>query len=102
LRDIAERAGVTWCPVPCIRDPRAPEQVTHHEIDRFRMLMIAAGYEDGNDADGLRHDPMLKLAIGRLAGRKIDSSLKARGAPVARRRAPDLAEREAAPRTDGQ
>jgi len=25
------------------------------------MLMIAAGYEDGNDADTLRRDPMFKL-----------------------------------------
>ena len=33
---------------------------------RFRMLMIAAGYEDGNDADRLRNDPMFKLAMGRL------------------------------------
>jgi len=30
------------------------------------MLMIAAGYEDGNDADALRRDPMFKLALGRL------------------------------------
>jgi hypothetical protein len=30
------------------------------------MLMIAAGYEDGNDADRLRGDPMFKLAMGRL------------------------------------
>ena len=28
--------------------------------------MIAAGYEDCNDADTLRHDPMFKLAMGRL------------------------------------
>jgi hypothetical protein len=33
---------------------------------RFRLLMIAAGYEDGNDADSLRHDPVFKLANGRL------------------------------------
>jgi hypothetical protein len=36
------------------------------EILRFRMLMIAAGYEDGNDADSLRHDPIFKLALDRL------------------------------------
>src|SRR5512142_2558057 len=30
------------------------------------MLMIAAGYEDGNDADALRSDPMFKLAMERL------------------------------------
>jgi Transposase DDE domain group 1 len=36
------------------------------EIIRFRMLMIAAGYEDGNDADALRRDSMIKLALDRL------------------------------------
>jgi len=29
--------------------------------------MIAAGYEDGNNADSLRHDPQSKLANGRLS-----------------------------------
>ena len=45
-----------------------PEKVVHclAEIIRFRMLMIAAGYEDGNDANTLRRDPMFKLALDRL------------------------------------
>ena len=45
-----------------------PARVQHglDEIIRFRMLMIAAGYEDGNDADSLRRDPMFKLAMDRL------------------------------------
>ena len=30
------------------------------------MLMIAAGYEDGNDADALRHDPVFKLALDQM------------------------------------
>ena len=49
-------------------DPRAAGRVVHGIADilRFRMLMIAAGYEDGNDADSLRHDPAFKLALGRL------------------------------------
>jgi hypothetical protein len=29
------------------------------------MLMIAAGYEDGNDADSLRHDPVFKLGTSK-------------------------------------
>ena len=33
---------------------------------RFRMLMIAAGYEDTNDCDALRADPAFKMAVGRL------------------------------------
>jgi len=45
-----------------------PAKVMHRvaEIIRFRLLMIAAGYEDGNDADALRIDPMFKLALDRL------------------------------------
>ena len=36
--------------------------------------MIAAGYEDGNDADALRRDPMFKLALDRLpAGEELCS-----------------------------
>ena len=30
------------------------------------MLMIAAVYEDGNDADNLRHDTVFKLALNAL------------------------------------
>src|SRR5205807_2567416 len=60
----------------CLKDRRAPEKVVHRlaEIIRFRMLMIAAGYEDGNDADALRRDPMFKLALDRLpAGEELCS-----------------------------
>jgi len=68
LREIEQRLGIASRVAGCIADPRVPEQVTHQldEIIRFRMLMIAAGYEDGNDAGTLRHDPMFKLAMGRL------------------------------------
>lgn len=45
-----------------------PGRVVHglDKITRTRMLMIAAGYEYGNDAGTLRGDPMFKLAMGRL------------------------------------
>src|SRR5262249_12783285 len=32
---------------------------------RQRLLQIACGYEDQDDADTLRHDPLLKLVCGR-------------------------------------
>jgi hypothetical protein len=36
--------------------------------------MIGAGYEDGNDADALRRDPIFKLALDRLpAGEELCS-----------------------------
>ena len=68
LREIERRLGLAPRLAAHIADPREPTQVVHptEEIIRFRMLMIAAGYEDGNDADVLRHDPMFKLAMGRL------------------------------------
>jgi len=68
LREIEGRLGVADRLAACLKDPRAPEKVVHRlaEIIRFRMLMIAAGYEDGNDADTLRRDPMFKLALDRL------------------------------------
>src|SRR5229473_4724767 len=68
LREIENRLGIAQRLAACIDDPRAPEKVTHslEAIIRFRMLMIAAGYEDGNDADALRNDPMFKLAMERL------------------------------------
>lgn len=31
-----------------------------------RVYPIAAGYEDCNDADDWRHDPVLKTVVGRL------------------------------------
>ncbi len=51
----------------CIRDQRLPERVTHTllELVRQRVYQIAAGYEDGNDANTLRSDPALKIAVGR-------------------------------------
>ena len=32
---------------------------------RFRMFAIACGYEDADDCDALRTDPLFKLAVGR-------------------------------------
>src|SRR4051812_9486191 len=68
LREIEQRVGIARRLAACICDPRTPERVRHglDEIIRFRMLMIAAGYEDGHDADALRGDPMFKLAMERL------------------------------------
>jgi len=68
LREVEQRLDVAGRLAACITDPRDPERVVHglDEIIRFRLLMIAAGYEDGNDADRLRTDPMFKLAMERL------------------------------------
>ena len=70
LREVEQRLGIAERLAACIDDPRLPGRVRHEVVDilRFRMLMIAAGYEDGNDADSLRHDPAFKLALDHLPG----------------------------------
>jgi hypothetical protein len=49
LRKVEQRLGLADRLAACIDDPRAPERVRHGlaAILRFRMLMIAAGYEAG-------------------------------------------------------
>jgi hypothetical protein len=68
LAEIERRLGLADRLAKCLEDPRAPERVRHGlaEMIRFRALMIAAGYEDANDCDALRHDPAFKMAVGRL------------------------------------
>lgn len=68
LREIEQRLKVAERLAACIDDPRDPASTVHTiaDIIRFRLLMIAAGYEDGNDATGLRHDPVFKMALERL------------------------------------
>ena len=53
LREIEQRLKVADRLAACIDDPRDPGSTVHTVADiiRFRLLMIAAGYEDGNDAD---------------------------------------------------
>ena len=68
LREVERRLDVADRLAACIDDPRDPGSTVHTlaDIIRFRMLMIAAGYEDGNDATGLRGDPLFKLALERV------------------------------------
>jgi|SRR5215207_4420845 len=63
LREIESRLGIADRLAACVADPHAAGRVVHGIADilRFRMLMIADGYEDGNDVDSLRHDPAFKF-----------------------------------------
>ncbi len=67
LREIERRQGLAGLLASCMDDLRDPSKVQHslQEIILFRIMMIAAGYEDGNDAADLRHDPCFKLALER-------------------------------------
>jgi hypothetical protein len=68
LGEIDRRLGISERLAGCLRDDRAPERIQHSyaEMIRFRTLLIACGYPDGNDCDALRADPAFKMAVGRL------------------------------------
>ena len=68
LNDPDDQIGLTRDLAAVLRDPRDPRRVnfTLHDLRKQRVLHIAAGYEDANDANTLRHDPIFKLLLGRL------------------------------------
>ena len=62
-----QRLQLTKQLAAAVADRRDPCRITHSLPDLFRerIYLIALGYEDANDADTLRHDPLVKLAVGR-------------------------------------
>src|SRR5271169_3454576 len=68
LAAIEQRLKIAERLAACTEDPRDPERVLHGlaEMIRYRALLIAAGYPDGNDCDALKSDPAFKMAVGRL------------------------------------
>jgi hypothetical protein len=67
LREIDERFRIIDPMKDCLEDLRSPAHTKHALIQmvRQRVYQIAAGYEDCNDADFLRIDPALQLALGK-------------------------------------
>ncbi len=68
LNDPDDQLGLTRDLAAVLRDPRDPRRVnfTIHDLRKQRVLHIAAGSEDANDATTLRHDPIFKLLLNRL------------------------------------
>ena len=58
----------------CFHDERRAEWIEHEIVTLVgqRVFGIALGYEDLNDHDELRHDPMMAVLVGKLAARRED------------------------------
>lgn len=67
LREVDRRLDLIRRVDEVIPDPRDPRYISHpqSELLSSRIFGIAAGYEDGNDHDQLRHDPAFQVAAGR-------------------------------------
>lgn len=63
LREVDRRIGLTSALAGCISDPRDPAKITHElrTLLAQRIFGIALGYEDLNDHQTLRDDPLLAV-----------------------------------------
>lgn len=68
LKEIDEQIGLTRGLAAALTDPRDERYTAHslHDLLRQTVYQIAAGYEDGNDSNSLRDDPIMKMMAGRL------------------------------------
>ncbi len=67
LREAERKHGVCLRLAEAMPDRRDPDRIRHamFEMVMSRVLAIACGHEDAIDLDRLRHDPLMKLAVGR-------------------------------------
>jgi hypothetical protein len=67
MREIDERFKIISPMGDCLEDLRSSTHSKHSLVQmiRQRIYQLGAGYEDCNDADFLRKDPALRLALGK-------------------------------------
>ena len=63
LREVEQRTHILKRLAGCFTDHRNPDQIEHslESLIKQRIMGLALGYEDLNDHDALRHDPLLAL-----------------------------------------
>jgi hypothetical protein len=75
LRAFDQRHHLTRDLATQLNDPRQDDRVRHDSLAllRQRIYQIVAGYEDANDADRLRHDPLLQIVADQKLGDALGS-----------------------------
>lgn len=74
LRQLDKHLGLSAAVAGALHDPRNPKQTTHsmRSLIAQRLYGLCCGYEDLNDHNQLRHDPLLQTAVG--SSQKLASS----------------------------
>lgn len=67
LREVEERMRIIDRFAQCFTDHRDPDLIEHSVVELVaqRIYGLALGYEDLNDHDNLRHDPLMALLVGK-------------------------------------
>lgn len=70
VREIDELVGLTQFLAQNLRDPRDPDKIVHPlvELLRTRLYLLVQGRKDQDDADTLRDDPALRVAVSQRRG----------------------------------
>jgi len=68
VRQVDRKIGLSAVVIAALSDPRAPERITHslRNLVAQRLYGLCCGYEDLNDHDVLRHDPLMQTAVGKV------------------------------------
>jgi len=70
LREAFSRLGMDELFSASLVDPRRQDLITHPQLELLRshLLLLAQGWQDQDDADLLRYDPVLRLAVSQRRG----------------------------------
>ncbi len=68
VRQLDRKIGLSAAVAAALSDPRDPDRITHplRDLIAQRLYGLCCGYEDLNDHDRLRHDPLMQTAVGKV------------------------------------
>lgn len=68
VRQADRKIGLSAAAAAALSDPRDPERIRHplRDLIAQRLYGLCCGYEDLNDHDRLRFDPLMQTAVGKV------------------------------------
>jgi hypothetical protein len=85
LREVEQRFRIIQQFAGCFTDHRDPERIEHSLVDllKQRIFGLCLGYEDLNDHDQLRLDPLMAVLVGKKDPLGLDRDRKSQGKALA-------------------
>jgi hypothetical protein len=86
IAELDRKRGITSRLARCFKDYRDMNRVAHSvkSLIAQRIYGLIMGYEDLNDHEELRHNPMFALALGKIVGKKKELPVLARNCTLNR------------------
>lgn len=73
IAELDRKRKITSRLARCFKDYREPNKILHpvHSLIAQRIYGLIMGYEDINDHENLRHDPIFTLCVGKVVNSSI-------------------------------